>query len=244
MTRHARRRAGGFTLLEVLVAMAIFAIIGLGANELLRTITRTHDRAKAVTDSLGQLSMAFVIMQRDLTEIVPRSIRDGNGDVRPPLIVGTGNDLMAFTRTGWNNPTGLPRSDMQRIAYDLTDKGVLQRKMWMELDRAQDSKPVTQVLLSGVTDVRVNLLEADGTSVDTWPQSAKLDQLPAAIELVIDTKTLGELRRVFALVDNPDQPGQPGQGTGQQQNSPGPPGIPGNRSSIPGNLGQPTEHQL
>ena len=193
-----RRQSRGFTLLEVLVAMAIFAIIGLGASEMLRTITRTHDRALQITDRMGQLSMAFVIMERDLTEIVPRGIRDQYGDPMPALVIGGDGNLIEFTRTGWNNPTGRPRSDMQRVAYQLDDKGELERSIWMVLDRAQDSKPVTQVLLEGVTDIRVNALRDNGTSVNTWPQSKLPDELPAAVEIIIDTKSMGELRRVFA----------------------------------------------
>ena len=91
---------GKFTLLEVLVAMAIFAIIGLGANEMLRSIIRTHDRVRQVTDTLGQLSMALVVIQRDVAEIVPRGIRDENGDPQPPLMVGTGTYSMEFKSLG------------------------------------------------------------------------------------------------------------------------------------------------
>lgn len=204
---------GGFTLLEMLVAMSIFALIGLGANEMLRTIIRTHDRTQQITDTLSQLSMAFVIMQRDITEIVPREIRDENGDPRPPLIANTDQTLLEFTRTGWNNPTGLARSDLQRVAYQLTDGGVLQRKIWLVLDRAQDSKPVTQTLLTGVKDVRINLLEQDGTTVNSWPgtDSASVTALPVALEVFVDTRSMGELRRVFALVSNSVAPGGPGQ---------------------------------
>lgn len=219
-----RRQPRGFTLLEVLVAIAIFAIIGLGANEMLRTITRTHDRARQITDRIGQLSMAFVMMERDLTEIVPRGIRDQYGDPSPALVIGGDQNLIEFTRDGWNNPTGRPRSDMQRVSYQLDDKGELERSIWMVLDRAQDSKPVTQTLLSDVKDVRVNAILDNGTSVNSWPQSKSPDQLPAAVEIIINTKSMGELRRVFALVQNPAPPKQPGGTPGSNQAIPGTPG--------------------
>lgn len=241
--RQSRQRA--FTLLEVLVAMAIFAIIGLGANEMLRTIIHTHNRARQITDMFNQLSMAFVVMGRDVSEIVPREVRDENGQYLAPLMVGTGNYAMQFTRTGWNDPAGLPRSDMQRVAYQLTDKGVLQRVIWLALDRAPDSKPIVQTLLTGVTDFSVSLVKKDGTSTTQWPESAPAanqqsatamaselaasgaknnaapvspDKLPLAVEVTIDTKAMGEVRRVFALVSNPAQFAPPG-GTAGNNNS-------------------------
>lgn len=225
-------------MLEMLVAMAIFAIIGLGANEMLRTIIRTHDRARQITDTLAQLNTAFVIMQRDITQIVPRGIRDVNGDPLPALMVGNGQSLIEFTRTGWNNPTDLPRSDLQRVAYQLTDNGVLQREIWMVLDRAPDSRPITQTLLTGIKDFRVDLLKADGTTVDNWPDTtstgttgaitttattntttptataianADTNALPVAVEVFVDTRSMGELRRVFPLVSSSTQPQQAGE---------------------------------
>ena len=70
----------GFTLLEVLVAISIFAIIGLGANQMLRTVINTHDHTQASIKLYSEFSHAMAVMERDLSQAVPRGIRDEFGD--------------------------------------------------------------------------------------------------------------------------------------------------------------------
>lgn len=196
------KKSSGFTLLEVLVAISIFAVIGLGANQMLRTMVETHDRTKTKIDTMNNLTRAFASFERDFSQAVPRYIRDEFGDPQPSLLVAQGAYPVELTRSGWNNPIQLPRSNLQRVAYGITEEGQLVRYFWLVLDRAEDSEPVEQILLDGVEDFRVSLLTFEGDTTNLWPDGNYDQVLPSAVEIFIDTEAMGELRKVYKLVDN------------------------------------------
>lgn len=201
-------RPFGFTLLEVLVAMAIFSVIGLGAQKMLRTIIDTHEKTRDQIQGFSELSRAFVILGRDISQTVPRGIRDEYGEPLPPLMLASGPYLIELTRTGWSNPIGLARSNLQRVAYELNDKGELERHFWLVLDRAEDSEPISQIVLTGVDDFRILMLTEDGESRDVWPDGETDLLIPAAAEIILETKAFGELRKVFNFVE-PIRGGRP-----------------------------------
>ncbi len=196
-------RIRGFTLLEVLVALSIFAVIGLGANRMLSTMLTTHARVQSVTDEFAGLGKTMMVIDRDLTQIVDRPVRDEYGEQLPALSLSSGTYLLEFTRTGWNNPASLPRSRLQRVAYELTGENDLVRHTWWVLDRAEDSEPTTQTLLRDVESLRIQALDADGTATDAWPDVALKQRLPNALEVLIDVRGLGEIRKIIALVSDP-----------------------------------------
>jgi general secretion pathway protein J len=194
-------RAAGFTLLEVLFAMSIFAVIGLGANQMLRTVIDTHTKTKTQINDFSDLTRAFAVMERDLTQAVPRSVRDEYGDPLPSMLLATGPYLLELTRTGWSNPIGLSRSNLQRVAYELNSDGEVLRHFWLVLDRAEDSEPITQTILSGVEDFRVRMLTEDGDTTNIWPDSDSQLLMPLAAEVFLETSSYGELRKVFDFVE-------------------------------------------
>lgn len=212
----------GFTLLEVLVAMSIFTIIGLGAHQMLTTVLETHERTQAINETFGNLTRAFSVMDRDLSQIANRPVRDEYGEPLPAVMVATGRYPVEVTRAGWTNPASLPRSTLQRVAYELTVDGELERHMWLVLDRAEDTEPVSQTLLHNVRDLRVSVVTEDGERSDVWPDLNAQSALPQAVEVVVDVADVGELRRVFAVVSEPSvSPQGQGQGVGNQgANSP------------------------
>ena len=214
------RTIRGFTLLEVMFAVSIFAFIGLGAYQLLSTVIDTQARVSASNETITRLSRVFNVIEGDLLQVVQRGIRDEYGDRIPPLMVGdgtstvrfsqigdTGTPILEFTRTGWNNPMQFPRSDMQRVAYRLQDddeqKRILQRIFWLVLDRVPESDPVIQTLLNDVIDFRVYVLDYDGEQHSLWPAHDISGITPRALEIFLETKTLGEIRRIFLLPDVP-----------------------------------------
>lgn len=178
--------SGGFTLLEVLVALAIFAVLGVMAYGGLETVLDTRTQVEAKAARLAALQMVYSRMEQDIQQTVPRTIRDNYGDPRPALIGGTGQQpSLELTRGGWTNPTGELRSTLQRVAYGL-ESGRLVRLSWMVLDRAPDSKPYKQVMLDGVKEFRVRFLAQNGVWSDSWPPlGVPNGQLPLAVQVTL-----------------------------------------------------------
>jgi general secretion pathway protein J len=195
-------RGRGFTLLELLVALAIFSVIAVMAYGGLSTVLGQSSLTEERAVRLGKLQKTYLIMQRDLEQVVPRSIRDEFGDRIGPL---TGTPSFQFTRGGWRNPLEHPRSTLQRVGYLLED-GELTRYAWPVLDRAQDSKPVEQLLAKDITDLQVRYLDEKNRWQEQWPEerlgvSAEEppEELPKAVELTLEHEYFGTLVWLFQL---------------------------------------------
>lgn len=199
----------GFTLLELLVAIAILALVAVGSYRLLFDTISTRDRGLAQEQALRDLQRAGMILQRDLQQAALRPIRDEFGDPQPGLRLGDQAGL-EFTRRGWRNPLQQARSDLVRVRYRLMD-GALVREHWNVLDRPRASTPVRTTLLTDVTDFRVQV-HAGGNWSDTWPLLSQTQRdprslpLPEAVEIRFTRAPWGEIRRVILLPESPDAP--------------------------------------
>lgn len=195
-------RAYGFTLLELLVALSIVALVSVMAYGGLRSVLQTRQHVEQQAERMQQLQTALLIIGRDLQQMSPRGIRDEYGDRQPVMrSASMGALLLEFTRAGWNNPAGLPRSQLQRIAYGL-EQQALQRYAWQVLDRAQDSVPYQGVLLEGVRSVEWRYLDAAREWQEQWPadeSGAVTDSMPLAVEMRLELDDLGVIRRLFVL---------------------------------------------
>lgn len=152
---------------------------------------------------LIELQRAMTILKRDIMQIEHRSIRDGHGDHQPAVQLDD-DDLFEFTRTGWRNPLGQSRSDQQRVAYHLDEeKHELQRLYWAVLDRAQDSEPLVQVLLSDVKKLEITILDQAGNEHSFWPQVSASDPANgsalAAVIMKIEAPPFGALERIWEV---------------------------------------------
>ena len=210
------RYTGGFTLLELLISISILSVLGLGAYQMLQTVVASNDRVRASSDGATDLNLAFSILQRDFNQFVPRPVRDRYGEPMAPLVFDNEDYVVEFTRGGWSNPAGRSRSRLQRVAYRIDyDEETLTRHFWEVLDRAEDSEPISQLLLEGVTDFRVTGLTDDFvSSLGSEPGQGK-QAAPVGVEVVVAMEGAGEFERLFQLVDvfNPNDPGnRPGEG--------------------------------
>ncbi|MET0051097.1 MAG: type II secretion system minor pseudopilin GspJ [Candidatus Thiodiazotropha sp.] len=195
----------GFTLLELLIAITIFAIIATFVYSGLKVVLDTEQQTSAYSKRMTQLQLGLNLMQRDIIQIVDRPVRDQHGDSQPSLSSGGfAGILLELTRDGYANPMKLNRSNLQRVGYQLEDE-TLYRVTWPVLDRAQDTEPNRFKLFNQVTALEIAYFDKELNRQSRWPpevRGVEADQqptLPVAIEINLELKDWGNIRRIFPL---------------------------------------------
>ncbi|MBA6295302.1 type II secretion system minor pseudopilin GspJ [Colwellia sp. MB02u-9] len=194
------KRSQGFTLLEVLIAIAIFSVISMASFSIFETVINSDAATKARTDRINELQRGFLIIERDMLQIARRSVRL-NGEAPLSDFLHTDNDsftsseqAIAFVRHGWTNPgLLLPRSDMQSVAYQLNENTV-ERVHFNFVDAVLGEVPKVRPLISQVE--KLNFEFYDGKK---WQETLQENTLPMAIAIEIDTTDYGIIRRQFIV---------------------------------------------
>ena len=153
--------ARGFTLIEILIAMAIFTMIGLASTALLTTVIDSDEASTEKFAELQQLQRFMLTLERDVLQVVDRPVRI-EGEENKTVFRGgelddSDADGMAFVRGGWHNPKlMLPRSTLQGVAYRLKN-GNIERLNTVYVDNVLGYEPKVRVVLSDVTDFQLEL---------------------------------------------------------------------------------------
>jgi len=192
----------GFTLLELLVALAIFGLLATMSYSGLQAVMTQQSYTELAADRLSELQKLYLIMQRDIEQVVLRPIRDEFGDVQPPLM---GGENFRLTRAGWRNPAGRQRSSLQRVGYAY-EEDQLVRYTWLVLDRAQDSEPLIQPLTDAIEQLQVRYLGADNEWKEEWPDrlntadpAIEAALLPRVVEVTLEHEMYGPIVWLFQL---------------------------------------------
>ena len=209
-------RSAGFTLLELLVAMFIAAVIfamGYGAiNQAVKSRVELQEQQA----KLLELQTAVRMIEQDFVQLAPRPIREpvgSTGTYQPALISSTTTQpFVALTRNGWTNPTGLQRPGLQRVAYYF-ENGTLRRNYWTVLDPTQSSPTVSRELLTHLKSVSLRFLDRGGAITGSttsqnwqpqWPPPNNANQnndryRPIAVEITLETEDWGKVVRVVEI---------------------------------------------
>lgn len=198
------RRHAGFTLIEILVAVVVLAIMAVAAYTGLNAVIDVRRETRMSMQQFKQLQLAMVTLDRDLEQAIARPIRHASGDMAPGMRGGD-HDVpeLTFTRSGDPNPLQLPRSGLQRVAYGIKN-GNLVRYFYPVLDRTVEQDPAQQVILKGVTAMHLEFMDQFGTWRKNWPplnvqphQDDAVD--PVAVTVTLDTKRWGKITRVVGI---------------------------------------------
>lgn len=200
----------GFTLLELLIASIIFAIMAIMAYGGLDNVISNSQASKQALKRLQQIQQTVSVLNRDFRQLIPRPIRDEFGNTQPYLSAGNNIDyLVEFSRGGRVNPGGLLRSTLLRVAYRF-DEETLVRLQWPQLDRTQEQEPKKTTLIDNLEEVSIRFLDPAGEWQEQWPPLnatptnapggiAVATTHPLAIEIILQLKDWGEIRRLYQI---------------------------------------------
>jgi len=198
----ARRAQWGLTLLELLIAMAVFTVVAsLGYRGLQQTIT-ARERINHSSDQFAALQRSMLWLGRDLTNLAPRPIRDHLGDSQSAFYT-TGNGMttrVEFTHAGRTNAVGLPQSDLQRVSYHRTADGIV-RRYWSRLDVMAGVQPREMQLFDNATKFDWFFLDQQNRWLDQWPPLNYIGDttrlLPRAVRVQLELPGYGMIERTF-----------------------------------------------
>ncbi|MFV8572556.1 type II secretion system minor pseudopilin GspJ [Marinobacter sp. SBS5] len=204
------RAQSGFTLMEMLIAVTITAVIGLGVWQVVSSVVNSRDRVNALAEQFDGLQKAMLLLERDITQVVNRSARDVYGDFKPSLTSRDDAFELLLTRQGWRNPLGLRRSGLQRAGWEYTGTE-LRRRYWPVVDQGQEEDGRDIVLLDNVNNFQIRFLDDEGKWHDTWPTDQAMAtmtpgarpviELPIGLEITLEHERFGEIVRLFTLPD-------------------------------------------
>ena len=212
MRAAARVRQAGLTLVEMLVALGIFALVGTASVAVISLALDGQGQLEAQTDALGEVERVRALLRADLAQAADRPAREGTGEALPAMGGGDalpidpraeelGDLLLILTRTGWDNPgAARPRSELQRVEYRLRD-GTLIRRTRPYLDAAPDTPHAEQVLIEDVEAAEIGFWDGQVWRPGFLGEDAT--PFPPAIRLAFDHPAYGRLTNDFLVGAGP-----------------------------------------
>jgi general secretion pathway protein J len=190
----------GFTLIEMVVAIAIFAVIATISYASLNRFLDSSELLETEIRELRQLEKAFTMLARDMRFVSSRSVRDEYGDPEPVLMVNNPNVAGELLRlTTQQLSISLPGSStLQRTAYRF-DGDRLVRVRWKVLDRDEGESETRQTVIGGIENASVSLVQGEVAEVESLLDVGVDQQLPDGIEWTITLDNGRQYRRVFEV---------------------------------------------
>ena len=193
------KQSAGFSLVELLIALAILAILMGVTFQSVQLLIESDRNMKEQQLALQNMQRSFMYIERDLRQIVPRPVNDGFA--QQAAITQADNALIEFTKggnadLGWQlRKTGQMRSSLQRVLYKLDGKNLI-RSTWSLVDHPSQDKPVSEALMTQVKAFKIEFKQAGSEDWNAEPSST---DLPQAIAINLEHEVFGQIRRIFPV---------------------------------------------
>ncbi|RLL48901.1 prepilin-type N-terminal cleavage/methylation domain-containing protein [Acinetobacter cumulans] len=180
------KKAWGFTLVELLVAIAIFAVLSALGWKVFDYIAKVKTQNAMHESKLGQLQESYQQILRDTVQAVPLTANIA-GQVQAALTLQ--NSKLAFSKTGVTDPLNQGVAADERVEYVYRqDEQKLYRLKYPNINQSGRDQPDSSVLLNGVEQYQITVLNPN--ELTTWPDSvgnlssdAEKQRLPRGLKL-------------------------------------------------------------
>ncbi len=187
-------KRNGFTLVEMMIALAIFGMLTAAGVVLLSVVARTQTISDRLLGEVGEIRRAGALLTADLALATPRTYRDDLGWAHLAFSGGAGEGplMLAFVRASWDDGDG---AEPRRVGYRLAE-GRLERLSFDHVDGSAAGRAIT--LLDEVSAVRLRYRDREGEWHTRWDPSDPR-RLPVAVELITDSAAHGLIRQLFLV---------------------------------------------
>jgi len=196
MSRAVAKRVLGLSLLELLVALALFSVVAALAYGGLSAIATQRAQAEQQSRRLGDLQRAVGRMVADLRATLPRPVREPVKGVEAALL-GRPQSL-EFTRAGASTLADPGQSGLERVGWRVAE-GRLLRDRYATLDRTSPAPLRSEPMLDPIRALRLSYIDRQGRRSPVWPTDGATDALPAAVEVELEFDDGANVRRVVEI---------------------------------------------
>lgn len=190
-------REDGFTLVELLVSLVIFAVLSAAGVSLLQMSARSQAAVGERLEEVAAWRRISSLIASDLSAAVPRTTREVAGTLRPAFVGNAVNDgplLVGFVRSGWSNLDQAARASLQKVDYRF-EQGRLERVAYPALDGAEPEVPA--VLADNIERFSIRYRARDGWR-SQW-EALGAEPMPSAIEITIGQAGRADVRQLFLV---------------------------------------------
>jgi general secretion pathway protein J len=192
----ARAASGGYTLIEVLISVSVFAVLSGSVYLTLSAMADAASIQRERSQALADLQLTVARLDADLRQLVTRPVRLSAGTLAPAL---NGADrALEGTRAGWGNLSQQSRSQLQRFSWRQVGAD-LQRQYFLVTDGYSQTSAQVETVIQGVQAFELEYRGPDGQWLDQWPAADGIEALPAAVRYRLQHSGFGLIERVVVL---------------------------------------------